>query len=302
VVGRVLAELGLSGQVPLVCVVTDPCYGFWRAWANPHVTRYLAAGEDARRQLIDYGVAPERIGVCGMPVHPRFTRADVSAARAAREALGLNADKFTVLLNAGCEGGGNLLRIFGELLASQLEAQAIFLAGRNAALRKAAETLASDAAFAARVIGYSDQVERLMGAAHVMVSKPGGLTTFEALHCGTPIVIDAVSPPMPQEAGTADLLVRSGAGLALRRAAEIVPVLGRMMTDAAHYSGMRAAAAALVCADSTQRIVSEIAALLPARFASRQPRPDIAAPVLHAFPQKPEVAESVQRQRIATSV
>ena len=58
---RVLKELNLAERIPLVSVVTDPCYGFWKGWACDAVTLYLVASEDARRQLIDYGVAPERI-------------------------------------------------------------------------------------------------------------------------------------------------------------------------------------------------------------------------------------------------
>src|SRR5918994_2178229 len=153
--GRVLKELGLSERIPLVSVVTDPCYGFW----------------------------PERIKVSGMPVHPKFESPDERAAQAARKALGLDPEKFTVFVNAGWVGGGNIPQIFGELVRGDLNVQAIFLAGKNEELRAEAETLATSARFPVKVIGYSEQVEQLMQAADVMISKLGGLTTFEALAC-----------------------------------------------------------------------------------------------------------------------
>jgi hypothetical protein len=53
-----------------------------------------------------------------------------------------------------------------------------------------------------KVIGYSDEIEKVMHSANVMISKLGGLTTFEALACRLPIIADATTPPMPQEAGT----------------------------------------------------------------------------------------------------
>ena len=53
---RILKELNLAEQIPLVTVVTDPCYGFWKGWACDDVSLYLVANEDARRQLIDYGI------------------------------------------------------------------------------------------------------------------------------------------------------------------------------------------------------------------------------------------------------
>lgn len=260
---RVLKELNLADRVPLVSVVTDPCYGFWKGWACNDVTLYLVASEDARRQLIDYGVAPERIKISGLPVHPKFAYPGEEAAQAARRALGLDPEKFTVFVNAGWIGGGNIPQIFRELVRGELDVQAIFLAGKNEDLRIAAESIALDAPFPIKVIGYSDEIEKLMSAANVMISKLGGLTTFEALACRVPIIADMITEPMPQEAGTANLIAQRGAGVMLRRSTDVVPVVRRMMEDEVHYSRMRAATAALALPDATRQIVEEIAALIP---------------------------------------
>ena len=107
--------------------------------------------------------------------------------RVARTALGLDAEKFTVFVNAGWEGGGNIPLIFRELVRGELDVQAIFLAGKNEALKSEVESLAAEAKFPIKVIGYSDEVEKLLGAANVMISKLGGLSTFEALSCRVPI-------------------------------------------------------------------------------------------------------------------
>jgi UDP-N-acetylglucosamine:LPS N-acetylglucosamine transferase len=259
----VLKELNLAHRIPLVSVVTDPCYGFWKGWACDDVTLYLVAGEDARQQLIDYGVAPERIKISGLPVHPKFAYPGEEAAQAARRALGLDPEKFTVFVNAGWIGGGNIPQIFRELVRGELDVQAIFLAGKNEDLRAAAEMIALDAPFPIKVIGYSDEIEQLMSAANVMISKLGGLTTFEALACRVPIIADVITEPMPQEKGTAKLIAQRGAGVMLKHAKDIVPVLRRMMEDELHYSRMRAATAALAIPNSTQYIVEEITALIP---------------------------------------
>jgi UDP-N-acetylglucosamine:LPS N-acetylglucosamine transferase len=260
---KVLKELGLQNTVPLVTVVTDPCYGFWKGWACDDVQLYLVAGEEARQQLIDYGIAPERIKISGMPVHPKFEFPTEHAAQAARQALSLDPEKFTVFVNAGWIGGGNIPAIFRELVRGELDVQAIFLAGKNEELRREAEELARAANFPVKVIGYSDQVEELMRAANVMVSKLGGLTTFEALACRLPIIADATTPPMPQEAGAAQLIAKRGAGVLLEKTSDIVPVIRRMMTDNAHYAALQNAAAGIAIPGSTKRIIEEIAALLP---------------------------------------
>ena len=260
---RVLRELKLSDRIPLVSVVTDPSYGFWKGWACDDVTLYLVAGEEARQQLLDYGVAPERIKISGMPVHHKFAYPGEDAARVARQALGLDPEKFTVFVNAGWEGGGNIPQIFRELVHGQLDVQAIFLAGKNEELKADAESLAEIASFPVKVIGYSEHVEQLMGAANVMISKLGGLTTFEAFACRLPIIADVTTDPMPQEAGTASLVAKRGAGVLLQRANDIVPVVRRMIEDTAHYSAMRAATIGLAIPNATRQIVEEINALIP---------------------------------------
>ncbi|HEY0545734.1 MAG TPA: glycosyltransferase [Pyrinomonadaceae bacterium] len=267
---RVLKELNLADTIPLVTVVTDPYYGFWKGWACDDVRLYLVASEEARQQLIDYGVAPERIKVSGMPVHPKFAFPGEQAAQAARRALGLDAEKFTVFVNAGWVGGGNIPQIFRELVNGELDVQAIFLAGKNEELKLEAETIAASANFPIKVIGYSEQVEQLMGAANVMISKLGGLTTFEALACRLPIIADATTPPMPQEAGAGVMLVKRGAGVLLEKATDIVPVIKRMMDDTRHYAAMRAATVGLAIPNSTRYIVEEITALIPAPVMARE--------------------------------
>lgn len=267
---RVLKELNLSDRIPLVSVVTDPCYGFWKGWACDDVRLYLVASEEARLQLVHYGIAPDRIKVSGMPVHPKFAYPGEEAAQAARRALGLDAEKFTVFVNAGWEGGGNIPQIFRELVRGELDVQAIFLAGRNEQLRMKAETLALRASFPIKVIGYSEHIEQLMGAANVMISKLGGLTTFEAFACRLPIIADVTSEPMPQEAGAANLIIRRGAGVLLKEASDVVPIIRRMVEDTAHYSALRAATVGLTIPNATRQIVEEITALIPASALQRE--------------------------------
>ena len=260
---RVLKELGLAERIPLVTVVTDPYYGFWKGWACDDVRLYLVASEQARQQLIDYGIASDKIKISGMPVHPKFSFPGDDAARVARTALGLDPEKFTVFLNAGWEGGGNIPHIFRELVRGELDVQAIFLAGKNEALKNEAELMAAEAKFPIKVIGYSDEVEKLMRAANVMISKLGGSSTFEALNCRVPIIADVTTQPMPQEAATVSLISKSGAAVLLQRASDIVPVIDRMIEDSKHYAALRAATITVAIPNATRRIVEEITALIP---------------------------------------
>jgi UDP-N-acetylglucosamine:LPS N-acetylglucosamine transferase len=113
------------------------------------------------------------------------------------------------------------------------------------------------------VIGYSDEIEKLMQSANVMVSKLGGLTTFEALACRLPIIADTTTPPMPQEAGTVSLIMKKGAGILLERSDDIVPMIRALVSDPERYGKLKAATATLAVPNSTEQIIREIVALLP---------------------------------------
>jgi UDP-N-acetylglucosamine:LPS N-acetylglucosamine transferase len=269
---RILKELKLADQIPLVTVVTDPCYGFWKGWACNDVSLYLVANEDARRQLIDYGILPEKIKISGMPVHPKFHEVDEKDAQTARKAFGLNPDKFTVFVNAGWIGGGNIPQIFREFVRGDLDVQAIFLAGKNEELKLEAEELAKTAKFPIKVIGYSDEIEKIMQSANVMVSKLGGLTTFEALACRLPIIADATTPPMPQEAGTVNMIAEKGAGILLKNPTDIVATIQNLVKDSKKYATMKAATMNMTIPNSTKMIIEEIAALLPPQKEIPQPK------------------------------
>lgn len=263
--GRFLKELNLTDQIPLITIVTDPCYGFWKGWACEDVSLYLVANQHARQQLIDYGIHPDKVKISGMPIHPKFHEIDSQSVIKLRQSLGLEPNRFTVFVNAGWIGGGNIPKIFSELIREKLNIQTIFLAGKNQKLKEEAEKLTLKAKFPVKVFGYSDEMEKLMQVSNVMVSKLGGLTTFEALACRLPIIADVVTPPMPQEAGTTHLIVQKGAGILLRRTKDIVPVIKDLLDNPLKYNSMKTATTSLIVPNSTQKIAEEILSFLPER-------------------------------------
>src|SRR5262245_55865790 len=166
-----------------------------------------------------------------------------------------------MFINAGWIGGGNIPGIF-EKMVEQGEhlrnAQAVFLAGRNEELRERISAIARRAAFPTRVIGYTNAMERLMNAADIMISKLGGLTTFEALASRLRIIADTTTPPMPQESRTAHLISRHRAGLLLERASDVVPIIRRLIHNPAEHAAMKMAASRIAVPDATKRIVDEL--------------------------------------------
>lgn len=183
---------GLS--MPLVTCITD--MSIHPEWICPGTDCYLAGSEEVRRGLIRQGAAPERVLVTGIPVRPEF-KAPVSGRPAgARELLLMG-------------GGLGLLpkeADFYEGLNKLEGVHTTVITGNN---RKLYEQLAGCWPNIT-VLGYTDQVQRYMSRAKLMVSKPGGITLSEAIYTGLPLLMP--KPFLQQERNNAAFAVRHGVG------------------------------------------------------------------------------------------
>ena len=173
---------------PLWVQVTD--FDVHALWVHPHVDRYCVANEEVAFRLADRGVPREKISVTGIPVMPQFS-APLERAVCARE-LGLAPDKFTVLMMAGGAGVGSLDEMAQRLLRLPDELQLVALAGRNADLLKRLQALAKQHPGKLFPLGFTTTVERVMTAADLVVTKPGGLSVSECLAKQRPMLL--VSP------------------------------------------------------------------------------------------------------------
>lgn len=68
------------------------------------------------------------------------------------------------------------------------------------------------------VLGYTDKVNELMEKADCVVTKPGGITMFEAIYSMTPII--SFSTDLPNELHNIDFIISNNFGIALDDSAE----------------------------------------------------------------------------------
>jgi processive 1,2-diacylglycerol beta-glucosyltransferase len=221
---------------PLWVQVTD--FDVHALWVHPHVDRYCVASEEVAFRLADRGVPREKISVTGIPVMPQFST-PLERAECARE-LGIAADKFTVLMMAGGAGVGSLDEMARRVLQLPGDLQIVALAGRNADLLKRLQALAKQHPGKLFPLGFTTTVERVMTAADLVVSKPGGLSVSECLAKNRPMLL--VSPIPGQEERNADYLLETGAAIKAVDAATLEFKLGRLLADRARLTSMSAAA------------------------------------------------------------
>jgi processive 1,2-diacylglycerol beta-glucosyltransferase len=227
---------GGAALPPLWVQVTD--FDVHALWVHPHVDHYCVASDEVAFRLADRGVPRAKISVTGIPVMPQFS-VPLERRTCAAE-LGITPDRFTVALMAGGAGVGSLDELAARLLHASDELQLVALAGRNVELLARLKKLAKSHPRQLFPLGFTSTVERVMSAADLVITKPGGLTVSECLAKHKPMLL--VSPIPGQEERNADYLLESGAALKAVDAATLEFKLGQLLADPARLRAMGEAA------------------------------------------------------------
>ena len=237
---------------PQTIVVTD--FDVHAMWLCHHYEHYFVALDETREHMIRLGIPPEKVSTTGIPIDPLF--AEVKDKTAMRAKLGLAPDKTTILLSAGGFGVGPVEHIVTTLQALKHPAQIVAICGKNADLLERMQGLAAKAdTEAARLVpvGYTTAMDEYMSAADVLVGKPGGLTTSEALAKGLLFLI--VNPIPGQEERNSDHLLEAGAAIRCNNLPVLAYKLDRLLDDGARITRMRQSVARLAKPNAARDVV-----------------------------------------------
>lgn len=209
-------------------VVTD-LVSLHASWGDPDADLCIAPTQEGAQVLLDQGMPADKVVFAGFPVHPKFT-ACAWTEDIARRALSLDQQRFTVLLTAGGVGSGRLRELVVALHHAFPEMQLLVITGRNIGLRTELQRLNLPAYV--HIYGFVDNMEQLMAASDVVVTKAGPGTLMEALVMRRPVVItEAVGV---QERGNITFVVERGLGAYSQHIPDIVQSVGRLMNPAHH--------------------------------------------------------------------
>jgi processive 1,2-diacylglycerol beta-glucosyltransferase len=188
-------------NIPLISVITD--FAVHSYWVHPEVDLYCVASEEAKRYLIQQGMSASKIVVTGIPISPTFL--GHIPKEQARAELELDAKSPTLLVMGGSQGLGPLEEMVDRLHVDSF--QSLVTTGVNRDLfRTLQKRYGKDRRV--RIFGYTKQVNTLMDASDLLVTKPGGLTSSEALAKGLPMIL---TNPIPgQEERNARYLLKQG--------------------------------------------------------------------------------------------
>ena len=192
-------------DIPLVGVLTD--YAPHLYWFHETVDVYVVPSEQVKQRFITRGVDASRVKVLGIPIDMRFL--ELADRELTAQQFNLDLERPVVLIMGGGGGFGQLRDIVLNLDTLPYACQFVVLTGTNRSLLVWLQS--QRFRHHVVVLGYTDAVPQLMQIATLLISKPGGMTTSEALAKHVPLVI--VNPIPGQEAYNARYLLTQGAAV-----------------------------------------------------------------------------------------
>jgi processive 1,2-diacylglycerol beta-glucosyltransferase len=253
--------------VPQMTVVTDMDVHAW--WYQQPCEKYFVPRDLCRHQLELYGVPPEDIEVSGIPILPSFKEASERSSQLSSEQK-----RFNFKTSMDCDvdlwqsaddqrpivmlmsGGPSVFSTYRSLLNLKTPCIIVVVCGREANVKKQLEEIAVPPHITVSILGFTKTLHELMVVADVIVTKPGGLITSEALACGLMVVV--MDPYAGQEERNAAMLLEEGAGIQVHHH-EVLPFrLNPILADPKRLDQYKSCSARLGRPDAAQLIVKSI--------------------------------------------
>ncbi len=191
----------------VISIVTDfTVHPFWEQAKSDY---YVIPSELLSYQALKKWGTLKNVLPLGIPIDTKFS--EKMPADEARRALGID-DKFTILVMMGSMGyGTHVVELLKRLDKLDEDFQILMVCGSNKKLKNRI----NKCKFKKRVVtyGYVDNVDVLMDACDCLITKPGGLSTSEALAKRLPILL--LDPIPGQEDRNKEFMLNNGVALSL---------------------------------------------------------------------------------------
>jgi len=244
---------------PQAIVVTD--FDVHAMWLAHHFERYFVAMDETRVHLEKLGIPADKITVSGIPIDPIF--AEQKDKTEMREKYNLETDKLTILVSAGGFGVGNIEHLLIALGELKTPAQILAICGRNEELKTKLETLAAEKlnneTVTFKPIGYTTAMDEYMSAADLIVGKPGGLTTSEAL--AKNLIFIVVNPIPGQEERNSDHLLEKGCAIKCNNLPTLAYKIDELVKDKNRFEQMKNNVLKFGKPNSAENIVQKLISL-----------------------------------------
>ncbi len=223
VYSKIIETLRTEGLAvpPLFTVVTDSI-SIHPVWMLAPSDRYFVADEDSRRALSALGAEPGKIFATGFPVHLDFSQTAPSMAE-------LPQGRIIYLPSTCVDHVAATLESLRPLLVAGTHLT--LPVGKHASrlyhtLRRFTDSLPGASI---EVLGWTNQIPRILQTHDLVICKAGGAILHEALAARCPAIIDFIVPG--QEEGNAELLVKHDCGVVTKTPKETGIQAARLLAN-----------------------------------------------------------------------
>lgn len=214
-----------NSNITLVAVLTD--YIPHSYWIYDAVDYYITPTEDITMRLIKKGIAPHKIKSLGIPIDPKFN--DEVDRNKIMQKLKLEPYLPVILIMGGGHGLGPINALIKSLDKVRKEFQEIIVTGINRKLYNYLARRISKHKKRISLFEFVDNIHELMSISDILITKPGGITTAEALAKKLPMVI--VRPLPGQEAHNTAYLIENQAAVKIDNPHKICPLIEGLLED-----------------------------------------------------------------------
>ena len=216
---------------------------------------FFVSNENMKNELINKDIDSSKIYVTGIPVSERFLT--TYNKKEILNSLNFSENKKTILFFAGGEfglGKTKTLEIFESLVKNFNDIQIIAISGKNEFMKKNFIKITDEynKSSSVHILEYTDKVPEFMSISDLVITKPGGLTTTEAITSGLPLLI--INPIPGQEEENAEYLEENKIAIWIKKNDDINSVLNTMLNDENILTSMRKNIKLLAKPDSTKNI------------------------------------------------
>ena len=191
--------------------------------------------------------------------------------------LRLKDDLPKILVMGGSLGLGPMKSVIRKLDKLPQPFDILVVTGQNERLQESLARRGPKLRHQTKIFGFVNNICEFMDMAEMVVTKPGGITTAEALIKRLPMII--INPIPGQEAKNTEFLLSQQVAVKADNATAVSDYVDEFLRNPEKLRQMRAAAARLGRPFAAEQAAREILALLPARSALAEPRLAPRAPI-----------------------
>lgn len=166
----------------IISIITD--YKAHVLWLrnSPKEDAIIVNDKKIKDELIKYGINSEKIYPFGIPISQNFQNPKLKMPFKFN-----NQNKNILFLGGGGNGSNFSFKYFKKLVDANLPINIIFIAGNNQKLKDKCKNYSQNKTI--KVLGFTKDIPTFLKNSDIVITKPGGITTTEAVFMHIPLIL-----------------------------------------------------------------------------------------------------------------